>query len=117
MWFVSNATHLIRCRVRRQLRARTVAAVMSIGSVVLAAQAVQAQMERPATDLMAKQFDTKVITVADMINRGLWSLAREAFDHEETLQIGQGPVEPKPRGFEFLLFCPGDFGATVRYRW
>ena len=75
-----------------------------------------AQMERPADDLMEKEVNTKIITVADMINRSLWSLAQEVFNHDEVVRLGSAPPDTKKRGVEVLLFTPG-VGATVRIHW
>jgi hypothetical protein len=103
-------------RYRLWVTATLAAVALTVGSLLLFPHVARAQLERPQTDLMVKEAQTKVITVGDMVDRGLFSIAREVFDHEATLRIGQGPVETKPRGFEFLIFNPG-VGVTVRYRW
>jgi len=73
--------------------------------------------EPPQEDIMVRDTPSKPITLADMVNRGLFAIAREVFSQNSVSQMHEEDFGAPKRGLQVDLFTPGDAGVTFRYRW
>lgn len=73
--------------------------------------------EPPQEDIMQRDIPSKPITLGDMVNRGLFAIAREVFSRNSVSQMHEEDFGAPKRGVQVDLFTPGDAGVTVRYRW
>lgn len=104
---------LLRWIIRLTLCAAASLLLCSVAGVRCRAQSP----EPPQEDIMQRDIPSKPITLGDMVNRGLFAIAREVFSRNSVSQMHDEDFGAPKRGVQVDLFTPGDAGVTVRYRW
>jgi hypothetical protein len=97
------------------------AGALGLGIVVSGAASSRAQ-EHPSQMSMEafERDDPNGLKLSEVLTKGLFGLAREVFTPSDTAELNHAQPAASglpPRGLQFDLFTPGDFGVTVHYHW
>jgi hypothetical protein len=76
-------------------------------------------MQKPWVEELRTETNESGFTLGDLFDQAIWAavrhplvLAPAGLDHVE-----ENVRRPPRRGVQFELLTPGDFGATVHFRW
>jgi hypothetical protein len=98
----------------------------SIGAITLgvcAARVGSAQVlpeprsARLFRDMLSGQPNEAGFTLGEIVDRHLWILARHPLTPDTLNRVGSDVHRAPLPGIQFELLTPGDFGATVHFRW
>jgi len=90
---------------------------VSCAVLVGAARIGRADPQRP--DFMGFIPDTNEsgFTLADLVDRRTLAMANSPLSPETMSRVSENVHRPPHRGIQFELLTPGDFGATLHFRW
>jgi hypothetical protein len=76
-----------------------------------------AQVARSPADLTLRSTNEVGLTVGELLDRNIWVLATHALSPDSLNSLSTDVHRPPRRGLQFELLTPGDFGATLHFRW
>ncbi len=91
--------------------------MMGIGLAVLSATASWANERPGAKRALLHHSNESGVTVGDVLELNIWQLARNPLSPETLSRVSVEVHRPPRRGVQFELLTPGDFGATIHFRW
>lgn len=68
-------------------------------------------------DMLNPDSNERGFTVGGVLDLNVWQLARSPLSPETLSRVSDGVHRPPHRGVQLELLSPGDFGATVHFRW
>ena len=68
-------------------------------------------------DMLDPDSNERGFTVGDVLDMNIWQLARSPLSPETLSRVSDDVHRPPQRGVQLELLCPGDFGATIHFRW
>ena len=74
--------------------------------------------ERPSMrDMLEHDSNERGFTISGVLQLNIWQLARSPLSPETLSRVSDDVHRPPQRGVQLELLSPGDFGATIHFRW
>lgn len=68
-------------------------------------------------DMLDPDSNERGFTISGVLELNVWQLARSPLSPETMSRVSADVHRPPQRGVQLELLAPGDFGATIHFRW
>jgi hypothetical protein len=73
---------------------------------------------RPSfSDMLDQDSNERGFTIGGVLDLNIWQLAHSPLSPETMSRVSADVHRPPQRGVQLELLAPGDFGATIHFRW
>ncbi len=90
---------------------------MIAAALLLSGGTSRAESFRKQSSLMLNGGNEAGFTLGDLLQLQIWQIVTHPLTTSPLDQVNEAVHKPPQRGLQFELLTPGDFGATVHYRW
>ena len=99
------------------MKAASTLSLMVVGLMLMSAGTTWAA-ERPTFKEMLKPSSNETgFTLDGFLELKIWQLAQSPLSPETMSRVSQDVHKAPHRGIQLELLAPGDFGATIHFRW
>ena len=91
--------------------------LLGIAVIVLTAVPGWANDRPSIRDILNPDCNERGFTINGVLDMNIWQLARSPLSPETLSRVSADVHRPPQRGVQLELLAPGDFGATIHFRW
>ena len=91
--------------------------LIGVASILLGASPGSASDRPSLRDMLKYDSNEEGFTISGLLEMNVGQLARRPLSPETLSRVSADVHRPPQRGVQIELLSPGDFGATVHFRW